>query len=286
MASSPRDPLDSTDPSLRQPSTRAMGFTLVELLLAVAVMVVMMRLAIPAFNAIRGGTDFTSEVYDIAGTFEQARSYAMANNTYVLAGMFEAPASLSTSANPQTSGTGRITIVEVASETGTRPYNVTNLGAWSSQYGTGLRTTNTSGGFMTAAKPMQYQNIHLVDLQTPSAPPSSGNMARPTQSFQASNYIYDIPNANCVAANQFEWPLGARLNSGQCLLTKVIEFDPQGAARVINTTYQDAIPEYIEIGLQPCHGSIATPVSSNQNTGQIAAIQIDGMSGAIHIYRP
>jgi prepilin-type N-terminal cleavage/methylation domain-containing protein len=69
-----------------------MGFTLVELLVVVAVMVVMMRLAIPAFNAIRGGTDFTSEVYDIAGTFEQARSYAMANNTYVLAGIFEAPA--------------------------------------------------------------------------------------------------------------------------------------------------------------------------------------------------
>jgi prepilin-type N-terminal cleavage/methylation domain-containing protein len=286
MHSSPRDLLELNDPSRPQQSTRAKGFTLVELLVVVAVIVVMMRLAIPAFNAIHGGTDFTSEVYDIAGTFEQARSYAMANNTYVLAGIFEAPAGLSSSANPQTSGTGRITIAVVASQTGTRPYDVTNLGAWSSQYGTGLLTTNTSGGFMTTNKPMQYQNIHLVDLQTPVAPPSSGNMARPAQPFQASNYVYDIPNANCVAANQFEWPLGAILNSGQYVFTKVIEFDPQGTARVINTTYQDAIPEYIEIGLQPSHGSMAPPVSSNQNTGQIAAIQIDGMSGAIHTYRP
>ena len=42
-----------------------------------------------ALHTIRGGTDFTSEVYEIAGLFDQARAYATANNTYVLAGIDE-----------------------------------------------------------------------------------------------------------------------------------------------------------------------------------------------------
>src|ERR1700678_672955 len=85
---------------------RRAAFTLVELLVVVGVIVLMMTLAIPAFNAIRGGTDFTSQVYDISGTLEQARAYAMANNTFVLVGIAEVSAQQSTSANPQVSGTG------------------------------------------------------------------------------------------------------------------------------------------------------------------------------------
>jgi hypothetical protein len=148
---------------------------------------------------------------------------------------------------------------------------------------------------------MSFQNIHLIDLQT-SPMPASGGMARPPVS-----QYYDIPNANCYSGAGFAWPLGTYLSGGTPLaqyyfnrngtynlLPKVIEFDPQGSARIITTqpsstsALLDAIPQYIEIGLEPSHGAVAAAAPADQvhNPGQIAAIQIDGMSGAIRTYRP
>jgi Tfp pilus assembly protein FimT len=266
-------------------STPAAAFTLVELLVVVAVIVIMMTLAIPAFNAIRGGTDFTSEVYDISNTLEQSRAYAMANNTYVMVGIGEYAASQSSSASPQSAGTGRVAIAVIASKDGTQPYrsllnsNPNTLATWPTVYGSG-------GAFVAVTKVMTFQNLHLADLQSTSQTlPTSGNMARPAVSA-----YYDIGNTSTAynSATPFAWPLGARLAGSpqpQYTFNKVIEFDPQGSARIISTTNLNAIPYCIEIGLQPTHGVTAIPLAST-TSGQIAAIQIDGMSGATRTYRP
>ncbi len=274
-----------------------MAFTLVELLVVVAVIVLMTGLAIPAFNAIKGGTDFTSEVYNVAGTYDQARAYAVANNTYVLAGIAEVSASVDSSATPQVTGTGRIAMAVIASRTGTRPYQSLfpgSLISWnSSVYGTGA-------AFLAVTKLFVLPNLHLVDLQyngtTPLQNlPTSGAMARPSLGA----YSYDLSNSVTQVASwfsaQFAWPLGTKLSGtpqNQYKFVKVVEFDPQGTARVITqantTSYPDAVPQYIEIGLQPAHGAAAAgpPASQSNNAGQIAAIQITGISGATHIYRP
>lgn len=259
---------------------RTPGFTLIELLVVVAVIVMMMTLAIPAFDAMRGGTDFASEVYDINGALEQARAYAMANNTFVLVGIEEVSASQSSSVSAQASGTGTVAVAVVASKDGTRPYqsmiNGGNFGTWSTSY-------NSGAPFSAVTKLFTFHNIHLVDLQSGAPPvPSSGNMAR-----TAVSPYYDIPNtAECVSATPFAWPLGVALSSSaQYTFNQVIEFDPQGAARIISNTNLDAVPYCIEIGLQPAHGLSAT-APLNETSGQMAAIQIDGMSGATRIYRP
>jgi hypothetical protein len=81
-------------------------------------------------------------------------------------------------------------------------------------------------------------------------------------------------------------------NNPQYTFVKVVEFDPQGSARVISgsnpASFPDAIPQYIEIGLQPAHGAVAAGPPADQAThaGQIAAIQINGISGAVQMYRP
>jgi prepilin-type N-terminal cleavage/methylation domain-containing protein len=268
------------------------AFTLIELLVVVAVIVIMMRLAIPAFNAISGSGNFGSEIYNIAGTLEQARAYAMGNNTYVLAGIVEVSAAQDTSASPAVSGTGRVVMAVVASRDGTRPYqtliNMAQLTKWYTGGGYG-----TGGAFVPVTKAMPFQNIHLVDLQSGgSTPPASGNMARPTVSP-----YYDIANASCTTQAEFGWPLGTKIFNGNPapqyifyrlnnFVGTVIEFDPQGSARIFNSTYQAAIPQLIEIGLQPSQGTSAAGPPANQNAGQLAAIQIDGMSGATRIYRP
>lgn len=249
-----------------------------------AIIVAMMGLMVPAFNTIRGGNDFTSELYDISGTLDQARAYAMSNNTYVLVGFMEAPSGLSTSAT-QVSGTGRLTMAVVASKDGTRPYqkeiDKADFSGWTTDYNAAI---TSNGGFFTAVtKLTQFQNIHMVDLQSPSAPPPAPyNMARYTVS-----QIDDIPNAASISATPFAWPLTASLTSSpQITFSKVIEFNPQGTARIISKAFRDAIPQYIEIGLQPSHATIAQGPPPDQKSGQIAAIQIDGMSGASRIYRP
>ena len=104
--------------------------------MVVGIIVLVSSLAIPAFNVIRGGTDFTSEVYEIAGLFDQARAYATANNTYVLAGIEEVSSAQDTTANPQVAGTGRIAVAILASKSGTRPYqSLLNLGTFSKTVG-------------------------------------------------------------------------------------------------------------------------------------------------------
>jgi hypothetical protein len=127
---------------------------------------------------------------------------------------------------------------------------------------------------------MTFQNIHLVDLQNPSLPlPTSGNMVRPY--VQPS---FDIPSAQCYSSGVFGWPLGVTYAKAQYQFTKVIEFNPQGSARIISPTNLDTIPYGIEIGLQPANGSVTAAVTGT--SGNIIAIQVDGMSGATHIYRP
>jgi prepilin-type N-terminal cleavage/methylation domain-containing protein len=258
---------------------RRAGFTLVELLVVVGIIVLMMTLVVPAFNAIRGGTDFTSEVFDISGLLEEARAYAMSNNTFVLVGIAETSGTLGASASPQVSGTGRIAIAIIASKDGTRPYQsmITsgNFNTWQTQYGTG-------GAFTAVAALTTFTNIHMVDLQGGSpAVPVSGNMARPA----VPSTSYDIPNAAAVSATPFAWPLGKMLTgSPQYTFNKVIEYDPQGSARIITTTNTTDIPYCIDIGLQPAHGRVVA--ATNGANGEIAAVQIDGMSGATRIYRP
>jgi hypothetical protein len=139
---------------------------------------------------------------------------------------------------------------------------------------------------------MAFQNIHLVDLQYNGASaltlPTSGPMARPA----LGTYYYDLSNASYgISSTSFGWPLGTVISINgspkpQYKFSKVIEFDPQGSARFICTnntsSYPDAIPLYLEIGLQPSYGGTA----AGPQGSQIAAIQISGLSGAVHIYRP
>jgi len=62
------------------------AFSLIELLVVIAIIAVVSSLAMPAFNAIRGGGSLTKAANDVSGILEQARAYAMAQNTYVWVG--------------------------------------------------------------------------------------------------------------------------------------------------------------------------------------------------------
>src|SRR5438477_6221043 len=102
------------------------GFTLIELLVVIAIMILVAAFIAPAFTTMRSAGDATSTVYNIGGVLEQARSYAIANNTYVWIGFKEVDASKDASVSPQATGVGRVAIAIVASKDGTRGYDATS----------------------------------------------------------------------------------------------------------------------------------------------------------------
>jgi hypothetical protein len=227
-------------------------------------MVVMMVLVIPAIN-LKGAGDVTKTVYDVQGILDQARAFAMANNTYVFVGFSEP-------------NTGTVLVATVASKDGTRGYDVTGATIPAPAWPT--LTTLPTSNLNAIGKLQKFDNIHLAsNMNGPgSVIPTGGGLARPEITGSFANYyaVGDMPVA--TQPNTFTWPPGTA--APPYTFDKVINFDPQGSARVQTTGNSDTIPAYMEIGLQQTHGTL---ISTGSN---VAAIQVDGMSGATRIYRP
>ena len=257
-------------------SRKQSGFSLMELALVIAIMVIVATFIAPAFTNLKTSGDVNSAVYNIGGVLEQARSYAMANRTYVWVGIKEVDASKDPSVNPQTIGIGRIAVAIVASRDGTRGYDITN-----NSLPTPAAWTNYNNGANLVAidKLVRFENLHMAPFF--STIPNSGNTARPTVSsgsYQLGNTTANPNPGNCVTP--FDWPLGSAIGAGQYSFTRVINFDPQGVARIQYTSNTDQIVGYMELGLQQTHG---TAISSSSN---VAALQIDCMTGSVRKYRP
>lgn len=77
------------NPSRGKPSSSSKGFSLIELLTVITIIAVLAVLAMSAFTAIGRAGNLTKTGNDIAGLLEQARSHAMARNTYVWVGFHE-----------------------------------------------------------------------------------------------------------------------------------------------------------------------------------------------------
>jgi prepilin-type N-terminal cleavage/methylation domain-containing protein len=256
------------------------AFTLVELLVVVAIILVLMALLAPAFNALKGAGTLGKSAYDIVGILENARAYAMANRTYVYVGFQEVDASNAESANPQTPATsavgGRVAVATVTTRDGTRGYSLSsNLPdpAWANY---------NNGANLVALGPLKrLDNLHLA--ASLGAPPSNGGMVRPSVLS-----TYRLGHEDCESVTPFTWPLGSALEPGsaQYYFAKVIQFDPQGTARIQYASNRDNIVRYMEIGLQQTNGNAVPPPPADPGTGPQAAIQIDGMTGAVRLYRP
>jgi len=283
-------PLTSDPAALRRPLTSDLrpptsGFTLVELIVVIGIIAILMVLVAPAFTNLKSAGDVASATYGIKDLLDDARTYAKANHTYVFVGLAEVDASVSSSVSPQiTTGTtpyGRVAVAIVASKDGTRQcqYAISNQGSdWTANY--------TNGNNLIAIGKLQtFENLHfLVNFPswTAAAHPNS-NMAR----NQPTGTQYTLGLSTSTSVTPFTWPLGSPLNSGyQYKFTKVINFDPQGIARIATSTNADEIARLMEIDVQATHGTLVPPVPTNQDVGNHAAIQIAPTTGAIRIYRP
>ena len=155
------------------PDNRAPAFTLVELLVVVSIMLVLMALIAPAFNAIQGGNNVSTAAYDVAGALQTARSYAMAHNTYAWVGFYEEDAGAVTPTNqtPPYTGKGQIILAVVASTDGS--------------------TDLTPAVLSPVGKIARIKNVHLADIGAPSSSragipsPSPAGRIQPTLTVKA-----------------------------------------------------------------------------------------------------
>ena len=82
------------------------GFTLMELMVVIGIVVILAALIAPAFTNLKSAGDVTNAAYTIKGVLEQARTYAMANNTYTWVGFYEEATTAATPTNVASLYTG------------------------------------------------------------------------------------------------------------------------------------------------------------------------------------
>ena len=232
--------------------SRPRGFTLIELLVVIGIMGMLFAIAGPALSALRGAGDIGKASGDIQGILEQARSHAMANNTYVYVGIQEQDG-----INPTTNaGVGQVALGIVASITGLRPFaNPATPSA--------LSVSNIT----PIGRVKYFGNIHLTNWAKVG---TNGNMARQAP---------DVDLGAIANATTFQIP---PTGTAKYRFRTVVEFDPQGVARCqSNAASLNSVINYLEIPLMTARGNQAMNNSSNT-----AVIQIDGITGAVRLYRP
>ena len=243
------------------------AFTLIELVVVIGIIVALTVLVAPAFTNIKRAADITSAAYTIKGALEQARNYALINNTYAWVGFFEEDGSTASN-SPATAGIGRVVISTVASKDGTIVYK---------QPVASPATPMDSARLVRVTKLVRLDNVHLRTFPNgsgsgsdtfPNRPPIPGNLPDNAK-------IGDTSPPDSL--RPFQHPIEGSSTTAQYTFSKVIEFSPRGECRVNNNNY--TIRPLIEVGFQPVRGTV---LDNNKN----CAIQLTGFGGNIKIYQP
>lgn len=235
--------------SCRAVALREGGFTLLELLIVVGIIGLLMVLTVPAFTNRKSADDLTSAAYTIKGLLDQARTYAMANNTYTWVGFAGSVGSNSTAV------TGQLQTATVASTDGT------NL--WSANGSLPPANLKQIGKLVT------LNNIHVGDTGVPSNDGTEFESRPPVDTDHRLGSSPDTP-----------YPFTVQ----QVTFNKWIQFNPRGEALVHGGGFSTV--SYSEVGLLPTHGSaLAVTQSGGVYVGNLVAIQISGYGGSVRVYR-
>lgn len=244
-------------------STRAM--TLVELLVVMLILTILLGATQSVFISIGKLEGTESAAYNISGTLETARSYAMENNTYTWVGFFEEDANA-----PRSSGVGKVVLAIVASINGEAVLARQQASV-----------TNSNAPIILLERLKKLENVHLGDVGAPRGSGDHPGTLAERQDFPYTENtgIYRISSSSSIVA---PFPFSA----GGYSFDKVVMFTPRGEAKTPETSGNSPSTEYtmkpvVEIGLLPTNGT--TILSDNAD---VAAIQFTGIAGNVKIYRP
>jgi prepilin-type N-terminal cleavage/methylation domain-containing protein len=246
---------------------RPSGFTLIELIVVMAVMLAMLTLIGPAIFALKGGADVSRAVYDVKGILDQSRAYAMANNTFVYVGFAEVNASVPAgSTQAGTVGGGRLVIAAVASKDGTPTLDATGSNA------------------VPIQKLQRFENLHLADFSEPKVSAATTGPMKARAEIDGTN-SFSIGKSIGSSTPVFTWPLGSAGSNVQYLFSQVVRYSPEGVA-TFQTAASNTLGRYLEVALQQCHGAALPDLPTNLAVGNQAVVQINGITGSTRIFRP
>jgi prepilin-type N-terminal cleavage/methylation domain-containing protein len=237
-------------------SSRA--FTLAEMLVVLAIMALLGTLVAPSVLGLKSSGQMNQNLSKLSGLIEDARQYAIANDTYVWVAF--APAT-------DSSGLKTLSVATLASADGTDPASTTATPWPSASYGP-VPGANPSPSINLVTKVSILRQISLSDAGT-----------------FTSGQIPDLPTppspvsstANSPALNGggfFQVTLPAQATPVN--FTTAVQFTPRGEARNGNNPV-----DLLELDLQPQKGNASQLDSSN-----VAVIRINGLTGEPVIYRP
>ena len=264
--------------ALRTPHKQPCAFTLIELVSVIAIIIALTALLVPAFTSLKSAGDITQAAHTIAGVFEQARTYAMANNTYVWVGIYEenTTAAAPTNATPPYPGKGRVLLAIVAANDGT-------TSCQDPASSTSNRIPLLSSQITQVGQLVKIENIHITDIGPPPSPasspapdPNSIAGGRTSRTPPAAPFDYQNRISSDDTHSSFNQTLYPFVAQGYTFY-KTIRFSPRGEAN-INGTY--VLRRVAEMGLKPTHGDVVDLRSAN-----VVAIQFSGVTGKCKIYR-
>jgi prepilin-type N-terminal cleavage/methylation domain-containing protein len=212
--------------------SRSGGFSLIELLMVLAIIAIVTSLSLPMIAGMKKSGDFNSATESIATLLGQARAYAMANNTYAMVG-FEETNFSTPRTQVQTVGTGRVAMQLFASIDSTLNLTQSNL---------------------LALSPVRvFDNLHLpASISLTSGTLSNRQPA--TYIVGSSTFLPSAPSST--------------ITSGNYVFTKIMAFGPQGEIH-LPTTPPTANLKYLEVDVEPSNGASVPTASTNQSAIQI-----------------
>lgn len=240
------------------------GFSLIELLAVMGFMSLLLAVTVPAVNSLKGSGDFTRAVDEMELALNRARTYAMAQNTYVWVGFYEeSGAGGSGGASlPPYAGKGQVVIGMMASTDGTKIFedDVTpgNL---------------PDSRLKPVGRLQKISRVHLTDVGAPSGTGDPHALAgRPDAPYAGAD-----AEANRISSDSAQRTPYPFAMSGYTF-HKTIRFSPSGEATINGA----AVPKRLgEIGLVPARGDQVASLEAN-----LAAVQFAGIGGSVRSYRP
>ncbi|HKP05518.1 MAG TPA: hypothetical protein VJU77_19365 [Chthoniobacterales bacterium] len=260
------------------PDREPAAFTLIELIVVIGIIVLLTVLAVPAFTNLGSSGDLTKAADLIAGTLAQARTHAIANNTYTWVGFYEEAAGTPAATNetPPYPGKGRLILAVVASRDGTSDCE-------DPASTSGNRIPLLANKITQVGKLGKIEGVHLTDIGAPvpgATPIVDANSIDARPDFPYTNNAPAFDYQNRISSddthspeNQSIYPFVAQGYT----FHKTVRFTPRGEAQ-INGTYN--LRRVVEIGLRPTHGKVV-----DLNNPNVIAIQFSGVGGNFRIYR-